>query len=70
MLVTLQSGMERRHTVTNAQFEREKNYGASMAIARIMLIQNVITNKEYRKIDTIFKQKYQPIIGTIYRKKP
>ncbi len=42
----------------------------NIALLAEVLAQGVINDKDYRKIDTIFKQKYQPIIGTIYRKKP
>jgi uncharacterized membrane protein len=51
--------------MTHEQFEREKNYGASMAIARAMFSKGLICEKEYCKIDTIFKQKYRPIIGSL-----
>jgi hypothetical protein len=68
--VTSPDGTGRRRVMTKEQFEREKNYGVSMAVARIMLAGGIISDRDYRKIDTIFKQKYQPIIGTIYRKKP
>lgn len=56
--------------MTKEQFEREKNYGASMAVARAMLSKGLISEKEYRKIDTIFKQKYRPVIGTLNAKIP
>ena len=49
--------------MTKEQFEREMNYGASMAIAREMLSKGLITERDYRKIDTILKKKYRPLIG-------
>ena len=49
--------------MTNEQFERESNYGAAMAIARSMLERGLISEKDYRKIDTKFKKKYRPLIG-------
>lgn len=52
------------------QFEREKNYGASMAVARTMLSKGLISERDYRKIDTIFRKKYRPIIGALQGKKP
>ena len=49
--------------MTKEQFDREMHYGASMAIARTLLRSDIISAKEYRKIDTIFRKKYRPIIG-------
>jgi len=56
--------------VTNGQFERETNYGAAMAIARSMLTKGLINDRDYRKIDTMFRKKYKPLIGGLYTKKP
>ena len=56
--------------MTKEQFEREKNYGASMAVARVMLSKGLINDKEYCKIDTIFRRKYRPIIGDLRAKNP
>jgi hypothetical protein len=61
---------ERGRTVTTEQFEREKNYGASMAVARAMLSKGLINDRDYRKIDTIFKKKYRPVIGILQERKP
>ena len=47
--------------MTQEQFDRKKNYGVSMAIARTMLNKNLINKKEYRKINLFFKEKYNPI---------
>jgi len=49
--------------MTKEQFAREARYGAAMAIARSMLKQGCITDKDYRKIDKIFLRKHKPIIG-------
>ena len=51
--------------MTNEQFDREKNYGVAMALARAMLSKGLITEKDYRKIDTIYKAKYRPVIGAL-----
>ena len=40
--------------MTEEQFVRERDCGAVMAIARIMLKQGCISHKEYRKINTFF----------------
>ena len=49
--------------MTAKQFDREKNYGAAMAIARAMLAKGIITEDEYNKIDAMFTEKYRPLIG-------
>ena len=49
--------------MTRELFERERDYGAAMSIAKALLRSGLITEKEYRKIDTIFTRKYQPVIG-------
>jgi len=54
--------------MTSEQFSRERDYGAVMSIARALLKQGCITDKEYHKIDTIFLRKYKPIIGELRAK--
>jgi uncharacterized membrane protein len=49
--------------VSKEQFDREKCYGAAMAVARAMLSKGIITEDDYKRIDTIFIEKYQPLIG-------
>ena len=56
--------------MTNEQFDREKNYGAAMAVTRLMLSKGLISEKDYRKIDTIYKAKYRPVIGALPTKNP
>lgn len=51
--------------MTKEQFEREKNYSAAMAVARAMLSKGLISEKDYRRIDTIYKAKYRPVIGAL-----
>lgn len=70
MPVILLTVSEGRIAMTQEQFEREKNYGASMAVARAMLSKGLISDRDYRKIDTIFRKKYRPVIGALQGKKP
>lgn len=51
--------------MTKEQFDREKHYGAAMALAQGMLSEGIITEDDYLKIDTMFTEKYRPLIGTI-----
>lgn len=43
-----------------AQFEREKEYGAVIAIARQMLRRKLITPEEYQKLTQVLTQKQCP----------
>jgi len=51
--------------MTKEQFDREKNYRVSLAITKSLLDKGIITEKDYRKIDTMLAQKHCPIFGTI-----
>jgi hypothetical protein len=50
-------------SMTRAQFEREKNYRVSLAIAKNMLEKGLINRKEFNKVDSMLVTKYQPVIG-------
>jgi len=56
--------------MTQEQFVRERDYSAAVSIAKIMLQKGIISEKEYRKIDTMFTRKYRPVIGGISLEKP
>ena len=49
--------------MTQEQFEMEKNYRLAISIAKNMLKNEMISPKEYKKIDAMLIAKYQPIIG-------
>ena len=49
--------------ITHEQFEREKNYCVSLSLVKSMLRDGIITDSEYKKIDTILIEKYNPIFG-------
>ena len=49
--------------MTSEQFEREKNYQASLCIAKSMLEKGLIDSREYEKIKVSLIRKYMPIIG-------
>ena len=49
--------------MTKEQFVREWNYCAAISIAKFMRLEQVITEKEYLKIEKRFNRKYCPIIG-------
>lgn len=56
--------------MTQDQFNREKNYGATMAFVRTLLSKGIITEDDYQKIEAVFADKYRPVIGTVVAIKP
>lgn len=48
------------------EFRNEKLYQTTMSIARKMLQEGIISEEEYRRIDTIFLEKYRPVFGTLF----
>ena len=48
------------------EFRNEKLYQTTMSIARTMLKEGIISEEEYRRIDTIFLEKYRPVFGTLF----
>lgn len=47
-------------------FRNEKLYQSTMNIARKMLSEGLISEEEYCQIDTIFREKYKPVFGTLF----
>lgn len=52
--------------MSKEDFKNEKLYQTTMHIARKMLKSGLISEEEYRQIDTIFTEKYQPTLGTLF----
>jgi len=52
--------------VTNEQFINEQRYQFVNVIVRMMLGRRIITEDEYRIIDTIMLEKYRPLLGGLY----
>lgn len=52
--------------MSKEEFKNEKLYQTTMHIARQMLAEGLISEEEYRQIDTIFTEKYKPILGTLF----
>ena len=51
--------------MTQAQFARERDYGAAMVLAGEMAARGLVTPEEYVKMDALCRQKYRPLIGRI-----
>ncbi len=47
------------------QFQREKNYGAGVAIARSLVRRGLITPGEYRRAKASLIAEYRPVIGSL-----
>lgn len=54
--------------MTKKQFENEQLYEVTMHIVRNMKNSGLISEEEYALIDTIFLEKYAPILGTLCSK--
>ncbi len=52
--------------MSKEDFRNEKLYQTTMHIARKMLKEGLISEEEYRKIDTIFLKKYKPVFGSLF----
>ena len=48
------------------EFQNEKLYQTTMQITRKMLKEGIVSEEEYRRIDTIFLEKYRPVFGTLF----
>ena len=52
--------------MTKEEFRNEKLYQATMALARKMLREGLITEEEYHEAEKKKKKKYQPVIGRLF----
>lgn len=52
--------------MSKEQLTNEKLYQATMSMVRKMLAEGLITEEEYRQIDTMFLEKYRPVFGTLF----
>ena len=50
----------------SVDLQNELMYQMTMSIARRMFSEGLMTEDEYRQIDTMFREKYQPKIGTLF----
>lgn len=52
--------------MTEEEFNREKNYLLAMRMAKKMLEACIITTDDYRRLDKLFLDKYNPVLGRVY----
>lgn len=60
------SGTGLEAVMSKEEFRNEKLYQTTMHLARKMLSDGLISEDEYRQIDTIFLEKYRPALGTLF----
>jgi hypothetical protein len=51
--------------MSKEQFDRERLYQATVAVARAMSRKGLITEDELAIIDTKMREKYRPLLGTL-----
>ena len=52
--------------MSREEFRNEKLYHNTMYFVRKILSEGIISEEEYRQIDTIFLEKYKPVFGTLF----
>jgi len=52
--------------MSDEYFNRERLYQTTIALARAMLNQGLITENEFTIIDTKMRDKYNPLLGTLF----
>lgn len=66
MNAILLTGLKAVTAMNEETFRDEKLYQTTMLLARKMLREGIISEVEYRQIDTIFLEKYRPVFGTLF----
>lgn len=66
MNATLPTGSRAVTAMSKEELRNEKLYQTTMHLARKMLEEGIISEEEYRQIDTIFLEKYKPVFGTLF----
>lgn len=52
--------------MSKEDMRKEKLYQTTMHIARKMLEEGIISEKEYHRVEKIFIEKYKPVFGTLF----
>jgi hypothetical protein len=51
--------------MTKQQFDQEKNYRISVILSKELMNKDLITKEEFDHLETMFLEKYQPIIASL-----
>lgn len=65
-IVILQTVSKPVNSMTKDQFTAEKQYQASLLLAKNLREKGLLTEEEYTVIDTILLEKYGPLLGTLF----
>jgi hypothetical protein len=52
--------------MTKEQFDREKFYQVTLAVARVMLQSGLIIEDELTSIDVKMRENYRPLLGSLW----
>lgn len=52
--------------LTLDQFQRELSYRAAISVARRLQTEEIITRREFVRIDTFLRRKFSPVWGGLY----
>ena len=52
--------------LTLDQFQRELSYRAAISVARRVQTEEIITRREFVRIDTFLRRKFSPVWGGLY----
>lgn len=52
--------------LTLDQFQRELSYRAAISVARRLQTEEIITRREFVRIDAFLRQKFSPVWGGLY----
>ena len=58
--------MDDQPMLTHDQFQRELSYRAAISVARRLLENKLITQKEFVRIDAVLRRKFSPVWGGLY----
>ena len=56
--------------MSEEEFRAELRYRMSLSVAGALLEEGAISEEEYSEIDTILREKYRPVLGTLLAGKP
>ncbi|MGL5972652.1 MAG: SHOCT domain-containing protein [Oscillospiraceae bacterium] len=52
--------------MSKEQFQNERDYQITLSIAKTLLEKGLLTEDEYRQIDTILLSDFEPTLGTLF----
>lgn len=52
--------------LTRDQFQRELSYRAAISVARRLQTEEIITRREFVRIDAFLRRKFSPVWGGLY----